>query len=75
VRRTQRQKPAAGRTLVGLVLEASMQTAGVPGTAAMWVAPTGMLAARALWGVAVAPAVGVCTPCARGAREGRVRGF
>jgi hypothetical protein len=35
VRRTQRRRPAAGRTLVGLVLEASTQTAGAPGTAAM----------------------------------------
>jgi hypothetical protein len=26
------------------------------------------------WGVAVAPAVGAWRPCARGAREGRVRG-
>ena len=41
-------RPAAGRTLVGLVLEASTQTAGVPGTAATWVAPTGTPAARAL---------------------------
>jgi hypothetical protein len=33
---------------VGLVLEASTQAAGVPGTAATWVAPTGTPAARAL---------------------------
>jgi hypothetical protein len=58
---------AAGHTLVaGLVLEASTQAAGVPGTAATWVAPTGTPAARAL-GVVVAPAVGACvdTTCAR----------
>jgi hypothetical protein len=48
--RTQRQRPAAGRTLVGLVLEASTQTAGVPGKAATWVAPTSTPAARALSG-------------------------
>jgi hypothetical protein len=48
VRRTQRRRPAAGRTLVGLVLEASTQAAGAPGTAAMWVAPTGTPATRAL---------------------------
>jgi hypothetical protein len=60
---------------VGLVLEASTQTAGVPGTAATWVAPIGMPAARAL-------GCGGCTSCgcgwgvgAREAREGRVRGF
>jgi hypothetical protein len=47
--------------LVGLVLEASTQTAGVPGKAATWVAPTGTPAARAP-GVAVAPA------CARSPR-------
>jgi hypothetical protein len=74
VRRTERRRPAAGRTLVGLVLEAPTQTAGVPGTVGTWVAPTGTPAARAL-GVAVAPAVGAWTPCAHGAREGQVRGF
>jgi hypothetical protein len=42
VRRTQRRsRPAAGHTLVGLVLEASTQAAGVPGTAATWGAPAG----------------------------------
>jgi hypothetical protein len=70
VRRTQRRRPAAGHTLVGLVLEASTQAAGVPGTAATWVAPTGTAP-----GVAVAPAVGAWAPRARGAREGRVRVF
>jgi hypothetical protein len=58
VRRTQRRRPAAGRTLVGLVLEALMQTAGGAGyTAATWVAPTGTPVARALW-------CGGCTSCA-----------
>jgi hypothetical protein len=47
-KRTQRRRPAAGRTLVGLVLEASTQAAGVPGTAAAWVAPADTPAARAL---------------------------
>jgi hypothetical protein len=71
VRRTQRRRPAARRTPVGLVLGASTQAAGaVPGTAATWVAPTGTPAARAL-GVAVAPAVGAWTPRARGARSPR----
>jgi hypothetical protein len=72
---------------VGLVLEAPTHTAGVPGTAATWVAPTGTPAARAAdekgvlfirWlelGLAVAPAVGARTPRAHGAREGRVRVF
>jgi hypothetical protein len=44
------QLPAAGRTLVGLVLEASTQTAGESATAATWVAPTGTPAVRALCG-------------------------
>jgi hypothetical protein len=59
-----------------MVLEASTQAAGVPGTAATWVVPTGTgtPAARAP-GVAVAPAVGAWAPRARGAREGRVRVF
>jgi hypothetical protein len=42
-----KSKQTAGHTLVGLVFEASTQTAGVPGTAATWVAPTGTPAARA----------------------------
>jgi hypothetical protein len=57
-------------TLVGLVLEAPTQTAGVPGTAATWVALTGTPAARAL-GVAVAPTTRcgcVDTACARSPR-------
>jgi hypothetical protein len=70
VQRTQRQRPAAGRTLVGLVVEGSTQAAGVPGTAATWVAPIGMPVASRLerWGVVVAPALGagcVGVVCAR----------
>jgi hypothetical protein len=59
------------------VLEASTQAAGVPGTAATWVAPTGTRRRLGRWGVSIAPAqpVGARTPCAREAREGRVRVF
>jgi hypothetical protein len=49
----------------------------VPGTAATWVAPTGTPAARALGCGGRTSAVGAWawTPCVRGARGGRVRGF
>jgi hypothetical protein len=69
VRRTQRRRPAAGHTPVGLVLEASTRTAGVPGTAATWVAPTGAPATRAL-GCGGRTSCGcVETVCARSPRE------
>jgi hypothetical protein len=51
-----------------LVLEASTQTAGLPGTAATWVAPTGTPAARALGCGGRASCGCVETACARSPR-------
>jgi hypothetical protein len=65
---TNRNCPAAGHTLVGLVLEASTQTAGVPGTAATWVAPTGMPATRELGFCGRASCGCVGAVCARSPR-------
>jgi hypothetical protein len=52
----------------GLVLEASTQAAGAPGTAAMWVAPAGTPATRALWCGGRTSCGCVDTACARGLR-------
>jgi hypothetical protein len=73
VQRTQRrQRPVVGHhTPAGLVLEGS--AGGVPGTAVLWVGPTGSVAVRGLGhggcGSQVAPeALGARRPCTRGAR-------